>query len=149
MEEALRELDAAANRLACTLIAHGVMPGDAVALFAAIPAGQRDVEVDYQVPANSRQFTVPVDEDAPISNIISADPLFVDAANGDLHLKAGSPAIDAGNGCRTFVALSDRAGNSRWDMASVPNTSNALDLGAFEYQGTAEVDTRVTAFSCP
>ena len=27
---------------------------------------------------------------------INADPLFVDPAHGDLHLQAGSPAIDAG-----------------------------------------------------
>jgi hypothetical protein len=46
---------------------------DEVALFAAIPPGQRDVEVDYQIPANSKQFELPVDEDAPISNIVSAD----------------------------------------------------------------------------
>jgi len=47
--------------------------GDQVSLFAAIPPGQRDVEVDYQIPANSKQFELPVDQDAPISNIVSAD----------------------------------------------------------------------------
>ena len=44
-----------------------------VALFAGIPPGQRDIEVDYQIPANSTRFEIPVDADAPISNIISAD----------------------------------------------------------------------------
>lgn len=46
---------------------------DQVALFAAIPPGQRDVEVDYQIPANSARFEIPVDVSAPISNIVSAD----------------------------------------------------------------------------
>ncbi|MES1259279.1 MAG: hypothetical protein ABUL71_01695 [Gemmatimonadota bacterium] len=47
--------------------------GDLVALFAAIPPGQRDVELDYQIPPNSAQFELPVDEDVPISNVVSAD----------------------------------------------------------------------------
>ena len=46
---------------------------DEVALFTAIPPGQRDVEVNYQIPANSKQFEIPVDQDAPISNVVSAD----------------------------------------------------------------------------
>ena len=31
------------------------------------------------------------------SNMVNVDPLFVDAANGDLRLQAGSPCIDSGN----------------------------------------------------
>lgn len=50
-----------------------VLAGDAIALFAAIPPGSHDVEIDYQIPPNSRRFEVPVDEDVPASNIISED----------------------------------------------------------------------------
>jgi hypothetical protein len=47
--------------------------GDSVSLFAAIPPGQRDVEVDYQIPPNTTRFELPVDVDVPASNIVSAD----------------------------------------------------------------------------
>jgi hypothetical protein len=50
-----------------------VLSGDAIALFAAIPPGSHDVEIDYQIPPNSRRFEVPVDQDVPASNIISQD----------------------------------------------------------------------------
>jgi hypothetical protein len=46
---------------------------DEVTLFAAIPPGQRDVEVDYQIPANAKKFELPVDQSVEISNIVSAD----------------------------------------------------------------------------
>jgi hypothetical protein len=42
-------------------------------LLAAIPPGQRDLEVDYEIPPNTARFEVPVDASAEISNIISAD----------------------------------------------------------------------------
>jgi len=81
-------------------------------------------------------------------DIITADPLFVDAADGDLRLQAGSPAIDAGDGCGTGATLTDVAGDQRWDIASVANAVDGLDLGAFEYQGTAGVDAIVFAVGC-
>lgn len=47
--------------------------GDTLALFAAIPPGQRDVEIDYQIAPNTARFELPVDVDVPASNIVSAD----------------------------------------------------------------------------
>ena len=43
---------------------------------------------------------------------IDADPLFLDVANGDLHLQAGSPCIDTGD----LVATWNDLDGSRNDM---------------------------------
>jgi hypothetical protein len=76
--------------------------------------------------------------------ILTADPLFIDSTGGDYHLGALSPAIDVG-GCGTMVPLSDIVGNQRLDLPAVTNgTGNAIDLGAYEYQGTGTVITSAT-----
>lgn len=54
-----------------------VSSGDAIALLAPIPPGSHDVEIDYQIPPNSRRFEVPVGEDVPSSNILSEDRAMV------------------------------------------------------------------------
>ncbi len=66
----------------------------------------------------------------PGTGNIDTDPLFVDPVNGDLHLQAGSPAIDSGtnNGC----PFTDLDGNSR------PQDGNGdgiviCDMGAYEF----------------
>ncbi len=80
------------------------------------------------------------------------DPMFVDAAMGDLRLSAGSPAIDAGNSLGslstvTIVTLeTDYAGQDR--NLDDPDTSNIgvpawalnIDMGAYEYQPNAQPD---------
>ncbi|MEZ5043593.1 MAG: choice-of-anchor Q domain-containing protein [Saprospiraceae bacterium] len=57
--------------------------------------------------------------------LFNQDPLFVDAANGDLHLQPCSPAIDAGTATNV---QDDLDGNPR------PFPGTAVDMGAYEYQ---------------
>jgi hypothetical protein len=52
---------------------------------------------------------------------LSGDPLFVDAANGNFHLRSNSPAIDAGIN------------------VGMPYAGSAPDLGAFEYDQSSSL----------
>lgn len=56
------------------------------------------------------------------------DPVFVDAANGNYRLSAGSPAIDAGS-------ASPPGGLRPFDLDGNPRpTGPGVDIGAYEYQ---------------
>ncbi|WP_342329917.1 putative Ig domain-containing protein [Pedobacter sp. FW305-3-2-15-E-R2A2] len=63
------------------------------------------------------------------TNVLIGDPLFNNAAGDDLQLKAGSPAIDAGDNSKNSSST-DLLGNAR-----VMN--DLIDLGAYENQGGA------------
>jgi parallel beta-helix repeat protein len=60
------------------------------------------------------------------SGNISADPLFVDYASGDFHLKAGSPCIDTGDDSVIATWESDLDGRSRKGGPHV-------DMGCYEW----------------
>ena len=84
---------------------------------------------------------------APDANgSFNANPMFVDASNGDYRLMAGSPAIDAGRSLGSFGGIDltsiafDLDGNIRnRDDSDTPNTGIPvwelnIDIGAYEFQ---------------
>jgi hypothetical protein len=64
---------------------------------------------------------------------IDADPLFVDAANGDFSLQASSPAIDAG------TAYFEWDGQVLVDLDPDDYVGPAPDMGATEYGGDGDL----------
>ncbi len=74
----------------------------------------------------------PITSSAVITNLITSDPLFVNASSGDFELTEFSPAVDAGNNSFVIGNL-DLAGNQRIQ-------GNAVDLGCFESPFSADLD---------
>ncbi len=70
---------------------------------------------------------------AGTGNILVADPLFRDAANGDYRIRAVSPCVDAGDSAST-AGETDLAGNSRV-------AHGAVDMGCYEYRPGVPVIT--------
>jgi len=66
-----------------------------------------------------------------------ADPRFVDATNGDFHLRSDSPAIDAATSSIPGWDKLDADGHIRADQPATPNTGTGpvpfADRGALEY----------------
>ena len=85
---------------------------------------------------------------------IDADPLFVNAANGNLRLQDTSPAIDAGD--NSFVptnVTTDLDGNPRFvNVPSVPDTGSGtppiVDLGAYETQIPDTIPPTILSITC-
>jgi len=68
---------------------------------------------------------------------LEADPLFRDAASGDLHVLGSSPAVDSADASAPGFTQEDRDGLSPQDVLFVPDTGAGLptfaDRGAYEY----------------
>jgi len=73
--------------------------------------------------------------------VLDSDPQFVSLIDGDLHLSAGSPAIDSGDNTVVSVAT-DIDGDPRFqdDQGTVDTGNGAapvVDMGAYEFAGIA------------
>jgi hypothetical protein len=79
---------------------------------------------------------------------LQSDPRFVDAAAGDFHLLAGSPAIDAGDSGVPDWPVTDAEGRARADDPATPNTGAGpiayADRGALEFVPAADQPPVVT-----
>lgn len=66
-------------------------------------------------------------------NNVDADPLFIDASNGDLRIGSNSPAIDTGDNNAPNLLATDAAGNPRIIGPTV-------DMGAYESLVATAID---------
>ena len=81
---------------------------------------------DLDQSANGTYIAVPFTIDS--NNLNNIDPLFVGSDN--FHLRPESPCINAGNNDAPDLPDTDKDGNPRI-------VDEAVDIGAYEYQGTA------------
>jgi hypothetical protein len=81
------------------------------------------------------------DELYPGTGNIDADPLFVDADNGDLRLQAGSPCIDTGSNVAVPTGITiDLAGEPRI-IDGHCDANSVVDMGAYEYYLVGDLNT--------
>lgn len=78
----------------------------------------------YSIPGNDPARGIVSDHNIQLTDALS-DQVFVDWRNGDVHLKAGGPAIDAGSAELAPAEDIDRAARPKGD---------GVDIGAYEYR---------------
>jgi len=68
------------------------------------------------------------------NNCIHQEPLFVDAANGDYHLKDTSPCIDTGDNSLVPSSVTTDLDGRKRIVDGDSNGTATVDIGAYEYQ---------------
>lgn len=98
-------------------------PGSPVLVF----DETRPVRTQYLLVADADGLPDP-------STIITGDPRFVDAANGDFHLTFGSPAVDFAPSLLVSDPFDLDRNPRPVDLPGRPNVHGAHDIGAYERQ---------------
>ncbi|MFL5816097.1 MAG: PKD domain-containing protein [Conexibacter sp.] len=126
-------------------VAHSFQRSGATLGMTAAPANLTILYSAYD-PSTATQSGPGTGPDLTDPRNVSADPRFVDAAGGDLRLRGGSPAIDAGDPAGLSVAepLTDLLGAPRLVDGNGDGTVQQ-DMGAFEYQRRAPALTSAAA----
>lgn len=95
-----------------------------------LPAAVNLFNNDFDQSAKGTFITLPFAIDP--SNLNNLAPLFVDALNGDYHVRAGSPVIDKGNNTAPALPPTDKDGHPRI-------FNRVVDMGAFEFAGAVDI----------
>ena len=106
------------------------------------PGGAQNA--NNQIAGSSNiQYSIIENTSVTANGVTNADPMFVDPANGDYRLQAGSPAIDAGDSGAVTAGITLDAGMQR-RFVDDPLTMDTgiggapiVDFGAFEYSAGA------------
>ncbi|MBZ0113598.1 MAG: hypothetical protein K8J08_14130, partial [Thermoanaerobaculia bacterium] len=120
-------------------------PNDPLDVFGATASSGGTVSLNSSILVDTRGYGGAVTDDCLLvddetglgvssTRMVGADPMFVDVGSGNLHLRAGSPAVDY---CDTFVFqpvdLLDIDLDARGlDLPSTPNILGSYDLGIDE-----------------
>ena len=105
-----------------------VIGGDAINNIVRDNTATDGTTVSYSFSGSGLFATNLLDSASLIANNFVGDPMFVDKANGDYHLRGGSPAINTG--ARLALVKDDLDGNSR-PFGSAP------EIGCYEYTNVA------------
>jgi hypothetical protein len=128
------------------LYLNNVLYGNDVGLEVVFGSPQNYPTWAYNLVAGGANYSGIPDQTGTNGNI-SADPMFDSPADGDYHLQAGSPCIDAGFNGAPFLPTIDFDGNPRI-IAGHPNGPAVVDIGAFEFNPANAVVSPPT-ITCP
>jgi hypothetical protein len=80
--------------------------------------------------------------------IVQGIPTFVDATNGDYHLRAHSLGVDFAVALKNPDIDLDGNPGGITDLPQIPNLLGPADLGAYELQSAFACDTNADALFC-